>query len=223
VGLIVNPIAGLGGRVGLKGTDGPLALERARELGAVPAAAERADRALARLALRRPDVSIVAANGAMGADIAAGHPFETAPLPQTVAEGSHHRGRYPRGGSRPAPARDRPRFVRRRRRTARDVIEVLGERTPVLRSRPGSRCAPGVLASTPEAAGEVAAAFVLGQRAWARAAGRCRRRRRGRRPRGHAVDEAFGAACVPDDPAPSPARREARRRGTRPLSTRSAR
>jgi predicted polyphosphate/ATP-dependent NAD kinase len=50
VGLIVNPIAGIGGRVGLKGGDGLEVQQRARELGAVPASLDPAVQALKRLA-----------------------------------------------------------------------------------------------------------------------------------------------------------------------------
>lgn len=49
VGLIVNPIAGIGGRVGLKGSDGESVQKRALELGALPEAPVRAVTALEKL------------------------------------------------------------------------------------------------------------------------------------------------------------------------------
>ena len=71
LGLIVNPVAGLGGRVGLKGTDGADAQRRALELGAIAGAPSRADRALVRLAPRCSALHVLTAPGAMGADLAA--------------------------------------------------------------------------------------------------------------------------------------------------------
>jgi predicted polyphosphate/ATP-dependent NAD kinase len=64
IGLVINPIAGMGGRVGLKGTDGLSA--RARALGAEPAAGQRAISALAPLAGSK--IRFVTAGREMGGD-----------------------------------------------------------------------------------------------------------------------------------------------------------
>src|SRR4051794_24558473 len=67
VGLIVNPIAGLGGAIGMKGTDIPEALLRARELGALPHSAERAQMALETLARNaHREIEFLTPPGSMG-------------------------------------------------------------------------------------------------------------------------------------------------------------
>ncbi len=65
IGLIVNPVAGMGGSVGLKGTDGNV--EEARRRGAVPHALERARITLELLATSS-DLAFVTCSGAMGED-----------------------------------------------------------------------------------------------------------------------------------------------------------
>ncbi|AGB32684.1 ATP-NAD/AcoX kinase [Natrinema pellirubrum DSM 15624] len=64
IGVVVNPIAGMGGRVGLKGTDGKL--EEARRRGAEPRAPDRAREALRSLHRRAPDLAVSTAAGVMG-------------------------------------------------------------------------------------------------------------------------------------------------------------
>ena len=76
IGLIVNPIAGMGGSTALKGTDGAATLARARELGAEPLAPARARRALARLAADAGQTPILTAPGAWARDVAKAAGFE---------------------------------------------------------------------------------------------------------------------------------------------------
>jgi predicted polyphosphate/ATP-dependent NAD kinase len=68
LGFVVNPIAGMGGRVGLKGTDGKV--EEARARGATPRAPDRARRALDAIAERVPDVTLLTWGAPMGAELA---------------------------------------------------------------------------------------------------------------------------------------------------------
>ena len=55
VGLIVNPVAGLGGSVALKGSDGRAIQQQARDRGAEPKAAERCRTFLDNLMTEQPD------------------------------------------------------------------------------------------------------------------------------------------------------------------------
>ena len=69
LGLIINPVAGMGGRVGLKGTDGAERYHKALELGALPQAAERTETALRQI---KPgdDITIYTCSGDMGEHVA---------------------------------------------------------------------------------------------------------------------------------------------------------
>jgi len=68
LGLIVNPVAGLGGRVGLKGSDGAETLRRARELGAEPQSPARAVQALQAIKMDSPSFMLYTYPGDMGED-----------------------------------------------------------------------------------------------------------------------------------------------------------
>ena len=70
VGLIVNPIAGMGGSVGLKGTDGMSVLRQAIERGATPRSQSRTAVARAGLSPLRDVVRIVTFPGGMGENAA---------------------------------------------------------------------------------------------------------------------------------------------------------
>lgn len=70
IGLFINPIAGMGGRIGLKGTDGADIVKLTRERGAVPESSTKAMRALKKLLPLKNDCVYYVAQGAMGEIVA---------------------------------------------------------------------------------------------------------------------------------------------------------
>jgi predicted polyphosphate/ATP-dependent NAD kinase len=169
---VVNPIAGMGGRVALKGTDGPDALREARARGAEPVAPERARRALARL---DKDTRVLAAPGAMGADLAAeaGLGVET-----TAARGGRASGAPDARAANAGPATSaldtRNAVAEMCERgvelllfaggdgTARDIHDAIGGELPLVGIPTGVKMHSGVFAATPDAAGSAAAAYLRG-------------------------------------------------------------
>lgn len=160
VGVIVNPIAGMGGRVGLKGTDGADILRRARELGALPNAAERCALALMAMA-PGGDIEFLAPPGRMG---------ETA-LEQAGIAGRILRDLPPPEGS----GADTARAAERMRRegvdlllfaggdgTARDVVGAIGTALPILGVPTGVKMHSAVFGTAPRSTGRLAARFLEG-------------------------------------------------------------
>ncbi|MBN1802921.1 MAG: ATP-NAD kinase family protein [Candidatus Lokiarchaeota archaeon] len=66
IGLIINPISGMGGAVGLKGTDGAETLQKAVELGAIPFALKRAEYFLKELNPIKSKLMVISCPGEMG-------------------------------------------------------------------------------------------------------------------------------------------------------------
>src|SRR4051794_2829299 len=149
----------MGGRVALKGTDGPEALSAARARGAEPVAPERTRRALARLADARPAIRVLAAPGRMGGDLARAAGLR----PETTA-GSTDRETGP-DDTRAAAAEMRHRGVdlllfAGGDGTARDIHDAIGADVPLIGIPTGVKMHSGVFAATPAAAGAAAAAYL---------------------------------------------------------------
>lgn len=157
VGFVVNPIAGMGGRVGLKGTDGQV--EEARRRGASPRAPARGVTALEALHARDPAASVVTWGGEMGAAIAdrAGVDVEVLGSPSseetTAADTAAAVDAFQAAGV------DVVLFVGGDG-TAVDVAEAVEDGdTPVLGVPAGVKVYSSVFAVTPEAAGSIAVSF----------------------------------------------------------------
>lgn len=160
LGLIVNPIAGLGGRVGLKGTDGAGTVREALRRGATPVAQERAERALTRLERWGGHVQVLAAASQMGADISRAHGFATDVL--DVGEAAETTAADTRAAAEELERRgvDLILFAGGDG-TARDIVGRVGTRVPILGIPTGVKMHSGVFATSPEAAGDLAASHLV--------------------------------------------------------------
>ncbi len=158
LGFIINPIAGMGGRVGLKGTDGVVAQARAR--GAAPIANARALemlRALARLrsgVSEAPPIEWLTAAGEMGSDALRAASFD-------AVEIVHQPSADPSARDTLAAVEQ---FLARRvdlvlfcggDGTARDICALAGETTPVLGIPAGVKMYSGVFGVTPARTAEI--------------------------------------------------------------------
>jgi len=156
IGLIVNPIAGMGGSVALKGTDGNGA-KRAAARGAQPRAGGRARRALR--VLVGENLVVVAAPGQMGADLATAEGLSTEVIglsmntPTTAAD--------TRAAALAVASCDVELLLfAGGDGTLRDIWETVDTTVPVLGIPSGVKMHSGAFAASPERAGEVARSHI---------------------------------------------------------------
>ncbi|WP_281680498.1 ATP-NAD kinase family protein [Synergistes jonesii] len=160
VGFLINPVAGMGGKVALKGTDGEDILRRALELGAEPAAGARAEEAVKEFAESAGDCLFYSPSGVMGADLLKKYGIRTEPL----FEASAH--------TTPADTKRAAKMMLERGvalivfaggdGTARDVCAAVGESVPVVGIPAGVKIHSAVYAKRPGAAGILVGRFLLG-------------------------------------------------------------
>ena len=157
----VNPWAGIGGTVALKGSDGKGTVSEALAKGATPLAQQRAAQALAMLVEHKDGVTLLTASGEMGENLARQLGFH----PQVIFQAQS-----------PSTAQDSQRFVQQALKyqpdlllfaggdgTARDVCAVVPHELPVLGIPAGCKIHSGVYAVTPIAAGRLVVQLLQGQ------------------------------------------------------------
>lgn len=160
LGLIVNPLAGIGGPAALKGSDGVAAAEASRK-GAGLRAPERAARALDVIFHRLGDdaVAVLTCPGLMGESVARQCGF----VPELVCETDLL-------NTRPEDTEQAARILEDKGvdlllfvggdGTARNICNAVSSHQPVLGVPAGVKMHSGVYAVTPEAAGEVVCRLV---------------------------------------------------------------
>jgi predicted polyphosphate/ATP-dependent NAD kinase len=160
LGFIVNPVAGMGGAVGLKGTDGKAILNKAITLGAKPIASQRAETFLAELVPAKESLQLIVGAGSMGENEAKKYSFKFEVKDEsksiTSSEDTQNIAREMAtsdvdllvfcGGD----------------GTTRDILKVVGMKVPVLGVPTGVKMHSAIFAVTPQAAARVAISYLWG-------------------------------------------------------------
>lgn len=162
LGLIINPIAGIGGKVGLKGSDGSDILKKALMLGAKQESGIKASVAIKRIYELAPSIHIYTCPKDMGEDIAKSTGFQT-----TIIEGISMDS---------TSSEDTIRAAKKLKDlkvhlilfaggdgTARNIMDAIGSSVPVLGIPTGCKIHSASYALNPKTAGELVVDFLNGK------------------------------------------------------------
>ena len=184
LGVIVNPVAGVGGRVGLKGSDGPEVLRRALERGAARESLGRARLALERIARLKDEIEVVTWPGEMGEDEARAAGFAPTVLASFDGRRTYVMCELERTGEQERPHIACDDFVFTTPAdteaaaaaleaagvdlilfaggdgTARNIFHAVADRVPVIGIPAGVKIHSAVYATSPAAAGDLVATYL---------------------------------------------------------------
>lgn len=160
LGLLINPLAGLGGSVALKGSDGADTASKALALGAEPKAQLRTLAALS--VLKDLAVDIVTYPAEMGEDAARIADFKPTVLGEIVSGKTTAQDTERAAQALYTAGVDLILFAGGDG-TARNICHALPEQFPVLGIPAGVKIHSGVYAVTPKAAGEIVAMLIRGE------------------------------------------------------------
>jgi len=164
IGFIVNPIAGMGGRVGLKGSDGKETIELARKLGAVPECPGKARIALKQIkSSYTGDVEIITYPDTMGEYEARDTGFEPTVIGE-IDSGETTADDTIRAASDMRDAEVDLIFFAGGDGTARNIFDALGEEKVAVLGIPGGcKIHSAVYAINPKTAGDLVVQYLEGK------------------------------------------------------------
>lgn len=162
LGLIINPLAGIGGSVGLKGSDGPEVVKEAFSRGAVCKSAQRAKLALDVLADLKGQIKILTCPAAMGENLVQDMGFQYDLITGIASDNTSAEDTFKAAKQLVAEKVDIILFAGGDG-TARDICSAIGDGIPVLGIPAGVKIHSAVYAVTPKAAGEVIAQLAHGE------------------------------------------------------------
>ena len=159
IGFIINPVAGMGGAVGLKGTDGNKILNKAIALGAKPIASAKAEIFLSNLSTAKDHIKFLVGAGEMGefqvkklgfnCKVLGQAKIQTSPKDTQIIAHQMQESKVDLlifcGGD----------------GTARDILKAVTLSVPVLGVPTGVKMHSAVFAITPQAAARVALRFLF--------------------------------------------------------------